>query len=97
MFLPAFSFTLLFYDRLERVIEDARLHHFLEGVAAGVVAFIAVTAVQLGQHVAGSVPSLPAAALVFAASLLLLYRFKHKLVPVAMVLLSGICGVLLLR
>ena len=37
IFLPAFSFSLLFYDRLERVMEDRRLHHLLAGVAAGVV------------------------------------------------------------
>ena len=30
IFLPAFAFALLFYDRLERVIEDERLHRFLE-------------------------------------------------------------------
>ena len=29
IFLPAFAFALLFYDRLERVIEDERLHRFL--------------------------------------------------------------------
>ena len=36
IFLPAFAFSLLFFERLERVVEDQRLHGFLEGVAAGV-------------------------------------------------------------
>ena len=58
IFLPAFAFSLLFYDRLEQVIENERLHRFLEGVAAGVVGLIAVTALQLGWVVARSVPSL---------------------------------------
>jgi chromate transporter len=51
IFMPAFAFALLFYDRLEQVIEDDRLHRFLEGVAAGVVGLIAVTAIQLGWNV----------------------------------------------
>ena len=73
IFLPAFAFALLFYDRLERVIEDERLHRFLEGVAAGVVGLIAVTALQLGWSVARSAPSLLAGAAIFAACLALLY------------------------
>ena len=52
IFLPAFSFAFLFFDRLERVIEDERLHRFLEGVAAGVVGLIAVTTLDLGRNVA---------------------------------------------
>ncbi|MGQ0660904.1 chromate efflux transporter, partial [Sphingosinicella sp.] len=40
IFLPAFAFSLLFYDRLEQVVENERLHGVLEGVAAGVVGFI---------------------------------------------------------
>src|SRR5215217_8269091 len=59
IFLPAFAFALVFYDRLERVIENERLHSFLQGVAAGVVALIAVTAAQLGSNVSRSVRSLP--------------------------------------
>lgn len=48
VFLPAFAFSLIFYDRLEAVVENPRLHALLEGVAAAVVGLIAVTAVQLG-------------------------------------------------
>jgi len=51
IFLPAFGFALLFYDRLERVVDDERLHRLLEGIAAGVVGLIAVTALQLGWNV----------------------------------------------
>ena len=79
IFLPAFSFALLFYDRLERVIDDERLHRSLEGVAAGVVGLIAVTALQLGQHVAQTVPSLGLGVTIFCLSLVVLYRWKSKL------------------
>ena len=94
IFLPAFAFALLFYDRLERVIEDERLHRFLEGVAAGVVGLIAVTAVQLGWNVARSVPQLLVAALLFAVALAALYLWKSKLNVLAVVAGSAIFGVL---
>ncbi|HVF36387.1 MAG TPA: chromate efflux transporter [Sphingomicrobium sp.] len=94
IFLPAFSFALLFYDRLERVIEDERVHRLLAGVAAGVVGLIAVTAAQLGWNVAQSVPSLVAGAAIFAASLALLYLWNSKLNVVAVVLGSAMLGTL---
>jgi len=97
MFLPAFAFTLLFYDRLESVIENAQLHRFLEGVAAGVIGLIAVTTVELGAHVARSVPSMIVATLIFAPSLFLLYWWKSKLVPLGVVTLSGAVGMLMLK
>ncbi len=96
IFLPAFSFTLLFYDRLERVIENRRLHSFLEGVAAGVVGLIAVTTLELAYNVAGTVPSPAIAALVFAASLTVLYVWKSKLNLVAVIAGSAALGALFL-
>ena len=94
IFLPAFSFALLFYDRLERVIEDERLHHLLEGVAAGVVGLIAVTALQLGWNVATSVPSPALGAAIFAASLALLYLWKSRLNVLAVVGGAAMLGTL---
>ena len=95
IFLPAFAFALLFYDRLERVIENERLHRFLEGVAAGVVGLIAVTAIQLGWNVARSVPSSALGAIVFVAGLVLLYLWRSKLSVPVVVLGSGAAGALL--
>jgi chromate transporter len=95
IFLPAFAFALLFYDRLERVIEDERLHRFLEGVAAGVVGLIAVTAVQLGWNVSRSVPSLLLALGTFAAALVPLYFWRSKLNVPVVVLGSALAGALL--
>lgn len=94
IFLPAFSFALLFYDRLERVIEDQRLHRFLEGVAAGVVGLIAVTALQIGWNVTQSVPSVAFGTVIFAGSLAILYRWKSKLNVLAVVIGSAACGAL---
>lgn len=92
IFLPAFGFALLFFERLERVMEDERWHSLLEGVAAGVVGLVAATAVQLALGLAGKVPSLPIAAAILAAMLALLYAWKSKLTVIAVVLLSGAAG-----
>lgn len=94
IFLPAFSFALLFYDRLERVIEDERLHRFLEGVAAAVVGLIAITTVELGLNAARAAPSLWVAAPIFAASLALIYLWKSKLNLIAVVAGSAALGAL---
>ena len=94
IFMPAFGFALLFYDRLERVIEDERLHRLLEGVAAGVVGLIAVTALQLGWNVAGSMPSLAVGAAIFAASLALLYLWTSRLNLPAVILGTAMAGAL---
>ena len=95
IFLPAFAFALLFYDRLERVIEEERLHRFLEGVAAGVVGLIAVVAVQMGWNVAQSVPAIAPALAIFAVAVALLYFWPSKLNVPAAVLGSGALGLLL--
>ena len=92
IFLPAFGFALVFYDKLESVIENERLHRFLEGIAAGVVGLIAVTALQLGWNVARSVPQLAFAAVLFALALAALYLWKSKLNVLAVVAGSALFG-----
>jgi len=92
IFLPAFAFALLFYDRLESVVENERLHRFLEGVAAGVVGLIAMTAAQLGWNVSRSAPSLLLGTLIFGAGLALLYLWRSKLNVPALVLGSAFAG-----
>ena len=92
IFLPAFAFALLFYDRLEQVVENERLHRFLEGVAAGVVGLIAVTAVQLGWGVVQKIPNVPAGLILFLAGLALLYLWRSKLNVPLVVLGSGLVG-----
>lgn len=94
IFLPAFAFALLFFDRLENVVENPRLHQFLEGVAAGVVGLIAATTLELSMSVARHVPSLPSAALIFAASLALLYLWRSKLNVLGIIPLSAAAGVI---
>jgi chromate transporter len=92
IFLPAFAFSLLFFDRLERVVEDERLHRLLEGVAAGVVGLIAATTVELGLGVAQRVPSLLFAWLIFACSLALLYLWRSKFNVMGLIPLAALGG-----
>jgi chromate transporter len=92
IFMPAFAFALLFYEGLERVVENERLHTFLEGIAAGVVGLIAVTAIQLAWNVSRSVPSLPAATVIFSIGLAVLYLWRSKLNVPAVVLGSAAMG-----
>ena len=92
VFLPAFAFTLLFFDRLERVVDDQRVHRLLEGVAAGVIGLIVATAIDLGLTVAGGAPSLPVAAAIFTGALAILYLWRSALNVVAVIALSALAG-----
>ncbi|PAX06296.1 chromate efflux transporter [Sphingomonas lenta] len=96
MFLPAFAFSLLFYERLEALAEHKRLQLFLAGVAAGVVGLIAVTTVDLARTAAVRTPSLLASALIFAAALAVAYRWRSKLATPAILAVGALVGVLAL-
>lgn len=72
VFLPAFAFTLLGHDQLERVVETPAAHAFLDGVTAGVVGVIAVTAWTVGR---GTLVT-PLAIVTFAGALVALVRFR---------------------
>jgi chromate transporter len=88
VFLPAFLFTLLGHTFFERMIEDTRLHAFLDGVTAGVVGLIAATALQL-MFVA--IPD-PPAAIIFILSLIAIYAWKAKAAVAGIVLTAGALG-----
>jgi len=91
IFLPAFAFSMIFYDRLEAVLENARLHALLDGVAAAVVGLIAATAIQLGwgQWLAVANPLIGAG--LFAGASALIWLWKSPLsVPLAIGVCAGI-------
>ena len=96
MFLPAFAFSLLFYERLEAVAEHRRLQLFLAGVAAGVVGIIVVTVLDLARTTAGRSPSLVVSAVIFALALTILYRWKSKLGTPLVLAIGATVGVLAL-
>jgi chromate transporter len=88
VFLPAFLFTLIFFHRLESVIANATLRHFLEGITAGVVGLIAVTTLGLAQT---AIPGWRSAAIA-AVALVVVYRWKAKAVIPLVMLAAGIAG-----
>jgi chromate transporter len=91
VFLPAFSFSLLFHRHLEAVISNPLLRHFLEGVTAAVVGLIAVTTLTLGLT---AIPTWTSLA-IFLAALPVIYRWKSKLAVPAIMVAAGLAGALL--
>lgn len=97
VFLPAFAFSLILYDRLEAALENARLHAFLDGVTAAVVGLIAATAIQLawGQLQSAGQPVIGVA--VFVGALAVIWLWKSPLAAPVAITLGGLAGWLLLR
>jgi chromate transporter len=90
IFLPAFSFTLLGHSLLEKIIHNTSLHNFLDGVTAGVIGLIAITAIQLFRTTITDLFAI----LIFAAALFSLYRFRTKFTVVFVILAAGLIGLL---
>ncbi|BBF70326.1 chromate transporter [Sphingomonas bisphenolicum] len=92
MFLPAFAFSLVFFERLEAVIANPALHHGLTGVAAAVVGIIAATFIQLAQATAMRVDHAWAAMALAGVALVLVWRVKGAWVTPAIVAGGAIAG-----
>lgn len=92
IFLPAFAFTLLGHNQLERLIENRALHGALDGVSAAVVGLLAITALNIFLHVITGWPQL----LLFAVALAAFYLIKSKWAIPVVILLSGLAGKFLL-
>lgn len=88
IFLPAFSFSLLFHRHLEAVISIPWLRHFLEGVAAAVVGLIAVTTLTLAR---AAIPGWVSFG-IFLAMLAVVYRWKSKFTIPAVIVAAGLAG-----
>ncbi|HUF36880.1 MAG TPA: chromate transporter, partial [Gemmatimonadales bacterium] len=88
IFLPAFGFTLVAHEPLERLVTRPGLHTFLTGVTAAVVGLIAVTAVAL---VRASVTDGWTLAIALLA-LLVMYRWHARLAILTVVLGGALAG-----
>jgi len=91
IFAPAFGFTLIGHDVLERLIQHPSLAIFLEGVTAGVVGLISATSLGLLGTALRDIPSI----VIFCVGLILLYRWKSKMVVPVVVLAGGLIGLIL--
>ncbi len=92
MFLPAFAFSLLFYERLETLAEHKALQNALAGVAASVVGLIAVTLVELGTAAVERTPSVLISALIFATALIVMYYWKTKAATPVVLAIGALAG-----
>ncbi|MCA1196469.1 chromate efflux transporter [Sphingomonas sp. R647] len=95
MFLPAFAFSLVLFERLEALVENPALHMLLAGVAAAVVGVIAATCIDLGVATAARItnPALPA--ILFGGALLVVWRVKSSWVTPAVIAAGAAIGLLL--
>jgi len=90
IFLPAFGFTLLGHDALERLVHQPRIRLFLEGFTAGVVGLIAGTTLALLKV---SLTGWQAAVL-FALALAVLFATKARLAIPAVIGAAAVWGLL---
>jgi chromate transporter len=92
IFAPAFAFTLIGHELIERIVEHPSIRHFLYGVTAGVIGLIAVTTVALFRTAVTGVGT----AFILVAVLALLYMWHAKAsIPVAVIAAAALGAVLL--
>jgi chromate transporter len=89
IFLPAFAFTLLGHDALERLVHQPRIRVFLDGVTAGVVGLIAGTTLVLLRTSVTSAET----AIVFALALGVLFKWKGRVVVPLVICAAALWGV----
>lgn len=94
MFLPAFAFSMIFYERLETLVSDPRLRAALDGMAAAVVGIIAATVISLAAGLQNADRPL-ALFVMMAASLAALYVFNGRFVAPLVLLAAGAAGLIL--
>jgi len=92
MFLPAFAFSLILFEKLEAIVESPALHRLLAGVAAAVIGVITATFVQLTQATAEHIAQPWVAFALFTAALILVWRVKGLWVTPAIVAGSAVLG-----
>jgi chromate transporter len=92
IFTPAFAFTMIGHDALERLVNQQSAHAFLDGVTAGVVGLISATALGiLSETVIGM-----HAWIIFSVALLVLFVSKSKWIIAAVILAAGLYGIVFL-
>jgi chromate transporter len=91
IFLPAFAITLAGHTALERLVDDPRVHDLLDGITAGVVGLISVTALSLALALVTGAQL----AVVLAIAMIALWRWSSPLaIPVVMLGAAAIGAVL---
>ena len=95
VFLPAFGFSLIFYERLESILDVKAIRSLLDGVTAGVVGLVAATSLQLAVGVATEASSAGKVAVLAVVALLGLVvacRWKSGWAVPVTIGLAGLIG-----
>lgn len=92
MFLPAFAFSMVLFERLEALVENPALHRLLSGIAAAVVGIIAATFVQIGISTGARVTQPLIALLMFAVALAIVWRMKGAWVTPIVIAAGAVIG-----
>lgn len=96
MFLPAFAFSLILYERLEAIAEHKGLQAFLSGMAAGVVGLIAVTLLDLGRAAVDETPNLIVSSSIFVIAFAILLRWQSKFAAPVVLAFGALTGLALI-
>ncbi len=92
MFLPAFAFSLVLFERLEAIVGNPQLHRLLSGVAAAVVGVIGATWLQLSWSTFEHISNVGVAIALFAVGAVAMWLIKGKLVTPALIVVGGLAG-----
>lgn len=90
VFAPAFTFTMIGHEYLEKLIEAKSAHAFLDGITAGVIGLISVTAIYIFIETITTIPAL----IIFTLALVILFFSKSKWTTAWVVLGTGLVGLL---
>jgi chromate transporter len=90
IFAPAFAFTMIGHEALERVVENRSAHAFLDGVTAGVVGLIGTTALGILNETVTGVQ----AWIIFSVALIALFASRSKWIVAVVILAAGFCGIM---
>jgi chromate transporter len=88
VFAPAFAFTMIGHDYLEKLVENKSIHSFLDGITAGVVGLISATSIYIFIETITNIPAF----IIFSLALLVLFISKSKGAVAWVVLGSGLIG-----
>lgn len=88
VFAPAFTFTMVGHEYLERLVNNQSIHSFLDGATASVAGLITATAIGFLSEALNGIT----AWLIFALALISLYQFKTKWAVAAIILGAGAMG-----
>ena len=92
IFAPAFAFTMIGHDYLERLINNQSAHAFLDGVTAGVVGLISATALGILSETVIGID----AWIIFSMAVIALFVSKSKWIVAVVVLAAGVYGLIFL-